>query len=186
MSYSWKLPTSLFISGVDWQIETDFRTIIDVLIAFNSPDYDMEEKVLYCLMSVIKDFDKLKESDYKEALEKISEFIDMGIKEENNTHKLMDWEQDSVLIIPAVNKVIGHEIRSEQYMHWWTFLSAYMEIGESSFSHIVSIRNKQAKHIKLEKWENDFVRENKNLVTLNKKLSKEEKEEMDLLTELLG
>lgn len=42
----------------------------------------------------------------------------------------MDWEQDSPIIAPAVNKNIGKDIRSLEYMHWWTFLGAYMEIAD--------------------------------------------------------
>ena len=48
-----------------------------------------------------------------------------------------------------------------QYLHWWTFLGAYMEIGESLFSQILSVRMKKAKGKKLEDWEREFYKENK-------------------------
>ena len=71
-------------------------------------------------------------------------------------------------------------------MHWWTFLSAYMEIGECTFSHVLSIRTKKAKGKTLEKWEQEFARENSDIIKLNHKLSEEEQEEEKLLEELLG
>ena len=65
---------------------------------------------------------------------------------------MMDWEQDSAVIIPAVNKVLGKEIRSMPYCHWWTFLGAYMEIGDGVYQQILQIRQKKLKGKKLEKW----------------------------------
>ena len=56
---------------------------------------------------------------------------------------LMDWEQDAPIIIPSVNRVLGKEIRALPYLHWWTFMGAYMEIGESLFSQVVSLRKKR-------------------------------------------
>lgn len=184
----WNLPTSVHVAGVDWDIETDYRAIIDVLIALNNPDYDDEEKMLYCLIALIIDFDAMHKRYYREAMKAIAQFIDMekGDEEKKKSPSLMDWEKDAALIIPAVNKVLGKEIRAEKYMHWWTFMSAYMEMGECSFTHIVRIRDKKARHIKLEKWEKDFIRENKSLVELEKRLSKEEQEWMDKVRELMG
>ena len=102
----------------------------------------------------------------------------------------MDWEQDATLIIAAVNRVVGREIRADKYMHWWTFLSAYMEIGECTFTHILSIRQKRATGKKLEKWEQDYIRDNKDVVLLKDKLTEQEKREREedekALKELLG
>jgi hypothetical protein len=52
---------------------------------------------------------------------------------------------------------------------------------------VVSIRTKKAKHQKLEKWEKDFLNENKDLVLLKEKLSRREIEEKEaLLREIDG
>ena len=88
----------------------------------------------------------------------------------------MNWEQDAGLIIPAVNKVIGKEVRAISYMHWWTFAGAYMEIGESLFSQVLSIRQKKQKHQKLEKWEQEFYQKNRSMIDLKKRYSEEEKQ----------
>ena len=97
----------------------------------------------------------------------------------------MDWEQDAPLIVPAVNKVLGGEIRSMPYLHWWTFLGAYMSIGESLFSEVISIRRKKAKGKKLEKHEQEFYRDNKSLVNMKQRYSEEEQAEIDRLNEML-
>ena len=163
--------------------------MIDVLIAMNNPDYDNLEKWLYCLESMIVDFDDLPEEYYKDACDALSEFIDMGQGNDSKKvkPKTMDWEQDATMIVSAVNRVQGKEVRSVEYMHWWTFLSAYMEIGgDCLYSQVLNIRQKKAKGKKLDKWEREFYAENKQLIDIKKKLTEEEMEEEKLLTELFG
>ncbi len=53
------------------------------------------------------------------------------------------------MIVPAVNKVAGKEIRTVPYMHWWTFFGYFMESGECLFNTVVGIRSKKAKGEKL-------------------------------------
>ena len=60
-----------------------------------------------------------------------------------------------------------------------------MEIGDCLFSQVVNIRQKKAKHKKLEKWEKEFLNANKDLITLQKKISVEQKKEMDNLEKWL-
>lgn len=66
------------------------------------------------------------------------------------------------------------------------FLGAYMEIGESLFSQILSVRMKKAKGKKLEDWEREFYKENKTLIDLDVKYSEEELEEQKRLNDLLN
>ena len=60
-----------------------------------------------------------------------------------------------------------------------------MSIRESLFSEVVSIRQKKAKHKKLEKYEQEFYRENKSLIDIQPRLSAEEQAEIDRLNEML-
>ena len=78
----------------------------------------------------------------------------------------MSWEKDFDIISSAINKNNSEDIRAVPYMHWWTFIGKYMEIGESVFSTVVSIRDKLQKGEKLEKWESEFYSHNKNRVDL--------------------
>lgn len=185
---AWRLPTKLNINGTDYNIRTDFREVLDILCALVDPDLETDEKWLAVLMILYIDFDKMPQSDYIEACKQAKEFIDMGVdKEEKKVRpRTMDWEQDAQLIIPAVNKVLSTEVRGLDYLHWWTFLSAYMEIGECTFSHILNIRTKKAKGKKLEKWEQEFIRDNPDLVNIKRRLSEEELEEEKAIEELFG
>ena len=71
-------------------------------------------------------------------------------------------------------------------MHWWTFLSWFNAIGEGQLSTVVSIREKLQKGKKLDKWERDFYRENKQLVDMKKRYSTQELAEQERLKKLLG
>lgn len=182
----WELPTSLEVGGEYWHIDSDFRNILGILMCFNDPEYaDVAQDV--CLQLMYTDFENMPYELYDEALKKAVEFIDMGIKEDGTRKPhTMDWEQDAPIIIPSVNRVLGKEVRSLEYMHWWTFFGAYMEIGESLFSQVISVRNKKIKGKRLEKYEQEFYQENKQLVDLKKRYTEEELEEQKRLNALLG
>ena len=72
--------------------------------------------------------------------------------------------QDFPMIIAPINRVAGRDVRALPYMHWWTFIGYYMEIGDCTFSTILDIRRKLRKHKKLEKWEREYYDENRELI----------------------
>lgn len=188
----WNFPTSLNIGGVEYEIRTDYRVILDLLMALNDPELsDSDNKMSAYMKSrvileiMFPDWDNIPQEYIQEALDKVSEFIDMGIGDDSKKPKTMDWEQDAPIIIPAINKVLNREIRAEKYMHWWTFLGAYMEIGEGLFSNVIHIRQKKAKGKKLEKWEQEFYKENKSLIDFQHK-EKRSNEEKEMLRDYFG
>ena len=194
--YAWKLPTSLNVGGKNYKIRTDYRVILDILASMNDPDIFepgmsqeemQQEKVMTMLQILYIDFDSMPPRDWKEAAEKACDFIDCGIKDDGKPKsRTMDWEQDAPLIVPAINKSVKIDVRSVKYMHWWTFFGLYMEIGESTFSTVVSIRDKKRRGKKLEKWEQEFYRNNKHLVDLKARRIERSDEEKDALRELFG
>lgn len=187
MGSAWDFPTSLNVGGVDYEIRTDYRVVLDLFAALSDPELtDLDEQMTSYMQSQVimqimfPDCDNIPHEHWQEALNKVSEFIDMGITEDSKNPKTMDWEQDAPILIPAINRVLNCEIRAQKYIHWWTFLGAYMEIGESLFSNVIHIRQKKATGKKLEKWEQDFYKENKSLIDFKQKdrRSSEEKEEL--------
>lgn len=191
MGSPWEFPTSINLGGMDYEIRTDYRVVLDLFAALSAPDLvDKNEQITAYMKSrvileiMFPDCDKIPAEYIQEALEKVSEFIDMGIFSDSKKPKIMDWEQDAPILIPAINNVLNTEIRAQKYIHWWTFLGAYMEIGESLFSSIIHIRQKIANHKKLEKWEQEFYKENKSLIDF-RKVEKRSKEEKIALKELL-
>lgn len=172
----WELPTTINLNKKTYKIRTDYRAILDILVALDDPNFEEDEKILILIQILYEDWESIE--DYEEAFTEGIRFINMGKLDESNTNdlKLMDWEQDSDLIIAPVNQILGTEIRSLEYMHWYTFMSAYMNIRKSLFSDVVAIRNKLKRGKTLDKDEKEFYRQNKDMIDLKVKLTDEEKE----------
>lgn len=182
-----RLPTTLEIGGSDYEIRTDFRDCLLIIQAFQDVELSREEAGIVMLEIL---YPKMPPNEYlKEAVEKAVWFLNCGSEDERQSvpkRPLYDFEQDEQIIFSAINKVAGKEIRQVDYLHWWTFMGYFNEIGEGTFSTVISIRTKKRKNQKLEKWEKDFCRNNKDLVELKRKYTREEMEELNKLDELLG
>lgn len=71
------------------------------------------------------------------------------------------------MIFAAINKVAGREVRAEPYMHWWTFLGYFQSIDRDDlWGFVLTIRQKKAKHKKLEKHETEFYNANRAMCEL--------------------
>lgn len=178
-----QLPKSLTVSGKEYKIRSDFRVVLLIFEAYDAPELNDHEKLqvlLECLYEVIPD-------DVEEAYKQALWFVDGGDmpKSKRAPRKLMDWIQDESLIFPAVNKVAGYETRSCDYLHWWSFLGLFNEIGEGLYATVMNIRLKKSKKTKLEKYEMEFYREHKELVDLRQRYSAEEQAEIDRFNKLL-
>lgn len=186
MISKWNLPQKINVSGEEYEIRTDFRDILNCLIAFNDPDVDEITAQAIMLKTIYKEWDKIPAENIKEAAQKAASFIDAGTEEdEKNTVRLVDWEKDAQIMVSSINAVAGKEVRSVPHLHWWTFIGYYMEIKDGLFSQILNIRQKRAQGKKLEKWEMEFYQKNKNIIDLNKQESRS-KEEKDELKRLFG
>lgn len=193
------LPETLTVGGEDYTIRTDYRNVLQVFEAFQDPELTQEEKWIVAIYLLFEGFscddDVMKAAqdgfDLGEAMKKISWFISAGQPEKQVLEQpTYNWTQDEQMIFSAVNKVAGRETRELEYLHWWTFLGYFNEVGEGTFSFIVGIRHKLNKGKKLEKHEKEFLSHNKELVLMKKPLTKEEQEQEDayksLLDEVLG
>ena len=139
----YNLPVKLEIGNKEFDIRSDFRAILDLIIALNDPSLTNQEKSIVILQVMYPDWKQIQ--DYQEAIKQAMWFISCGNYEFEDKPKaiLMDWEQDFKLIVAPINRVLGYECRQVDYLHWWSFISAYYEIGECAFSNVINIRNKR-------------------------------------------
>lgn len=173
---AYELPRALEIGGKSYPIRYQYGAVLDILAACNDPDLDREEMTEIMLRILYPDYDSIPPEHIPEACEKACLFIDCGEKRKDLPGpKLFDWQQDARIIVPAINSVAGKEVRENPELHWWTFRGYFMEIRDSLFSCVLRIRSKQAKGEKLEKAEERFYRENKELVDLQTQKSREER-----------
>lgn len=184
-----ELPKTLKVGDDFYPVETDYRNILVIMLACADPDLEPGQKLEIMMCRLYRDgFDKIPPELQEEAAGQAKWFIDCGQEDDDKKpiKKLMDWEQDARILFPAINKVAGYETRSVPYLHWWTFAGYFMEIEDGTFSTVLGIRQKLAKGKKLEKWEQEFRRENKELCDLKKRYTAEEQAEIDYWNKLLG
>ena len=167
---TYELPTSVVVAGVEYEVRSDYRPILDICMAISDAELSDQERAEAVLDIFYPAFEELPQRDYGEAIEKCFWFINCGDAGENRkAPKLMDWEQDFQYIVAPVNRVVGSEIRSMPYLHWWSFVAAYYEIGDCLFAQIVRIRSKKASGKALDKSDRDWYAKNRALVDLKVK-----------------
>lgn len=159
---AWGLPRVAVIGGVEYSINADFRDVLEV-IGYLSDPTKMDHVKWEIAVSLFYDGD-IPDEHKQEAMEYLADFISYGATDDKPGAKLIDWNQDAKLIIGDINKVAGKEIRAESFLHWWTFLSYFYGIGEGQLSTVVSIRSKKKKGKKLDKWEQEYYQENKQII----------------------
>lgn len=166
----YRLPTKVTVDDLEFNIRErgDFRMVLDCFKALQDEELSEDYRVLASLLIFYNEFNDVEDlRDYEPQLndlvKEMYRFINGGEDSSPGAERdvaLVDWEQDSQLVCAAVNNVANQEIRSAEYLHWWTFLGYYMSVGQSVLSTVVSIRDKIAHHKKLEQWEKDFKKNN--------------------------
>ena len=167
------LPTSVTVSGCEYPIRTDFRVILEIFVMLDDPDLTDADKTA----ALLRMFYVNRPPDAEAALRAFTDFVDPrhGNQGKKSSGRLIDWSQDFDLMVAPINHILGFECRAADYLHWRTFLSAYLEIPpESVFARVLRIREKLRAGKKLEKNERSWYNKNRELVHLKLKFSQSE------------
>jgi len=164
------LPTSILIEDKEFKIRNkgDFRVILDCFVALNDIELEEDLRITTSLIIFYEGFNSI-EDVANTDVNILSQLVQAMYRFFNcnedsigavKPYRLVDWENDSQMVIASINAVAHKEIRSEPYTHWWTFMGYYLNIGDGAFANIISIREKIVKQKKLEKYEQEFVNDN--------------------------
>ena len=177
---SWSLPKSAVIGGNTYEINADFRDVLEIIEVLQDLEKKEYTRGYVALVLFYEGFENMPQGDYREALEWMMDFINLGEQDDGLPQpKTIDWEQDRMIIAAEVNKVAGTEVRALEYLHWWTFMAYFFCVGEGQLSFIVSIREKLRKGKLLEKHEREFYRNNRARVDFKKKLTSSEQQTLN-------
>ena len=170
----WDFPVSVEIDGEVHEIENecDYRVVLDCLSVYEDPDIDVETRHKLAFFIFYKNPKQI--TDVAAAIKEMLKIINFTTDEptqsaptEQNAPQLMMWSKDFKFIAPAVSRVLGYDVRTPgKYTHWWTFLGAYMEIGECTWGTFIAIRSKLKHGKKLEEWERAVYNEHKKDIDL--------------------
>lgn len=181
-----ELPRTLTVNGRKYKIATDFRVILKIIAAYQDTELLDREKVYVCLKALygpgLKDIPSY---DYPAAYRSAIEFIE-GCMRNDDKHpspKVINWVKDEHLIFPEINKIAGCEVRTVQYLHWWTFLGYLQAVDHNGlWGSILSIRFKKATGKKLENYEKEFYNANRDLCSVEER--RQDKTPEDELTKI--
>ncbi len=183
------LPQSLTISDKEYGISSDYRIALLIFEAFDDLELSEYEKTAIMLNCLFDKPEEIPLADYQEACEQAAWFLDGGKNYEEKQsakEKIISWSQDEQMVFAAVNKIANCEIRQKDYLHWWTFLGYFSEMGECLLNTVISIRKKRNQGKALDKTEQEFYQKNKELIDIKKKYSEAEQAERDRINALLG
>lgn len=158
------LPTSLTIDGVEYPIQTDFRTVL----RYGQIIHEGREDGSELMESLLLMFGLIPEN-VLEAVLQVSWFIRCREGEKKhrppnsmlgvNSDKPMDYVLDSSLIWSAFRRVYGVNLQTVDYLHWWEFQEMLAELPEDvRLSRVIAIRTKDVNSKSLSKEERTLYR----------------------------
>lgn len=139
-----ELPVTIEIDGREHGIDSDFRTCLQIILAFEDAELTPQEKQIV-LLSLLYDSPP---SNTEYALLKAHEFLNGGeeIKDDENgvvnSVRVYSFEKDANFIFAAFKQTHGIDL-SEVSLHWWKFLALFMDLGsETTFCQLTSLRKR--------------------------------------------
>ena len=137
-----QLPTAVEVGGHEYRINSDFRTGIRILLAYEDDELTAYEKQMITLENL---YPKIPE-DTQGAIEQAMKFLNGGkaetAGEEDLPMRLYSFSKDAELIFSAFRQTHGIDLETAK-LHWWSFLALFMDIGaDTTFCNLVSLRKR--------------------------------------------
>ncbi|MBN1535941.1 MAG: hypothetical protein JW908_04355 [Anaerolineales bacterium] len=151
-----ELPNDVEIDGIEYEINSDFRSCLRIILAFEDNDLAAIEKQMVLIDNLYKN----KPNNLDQAIRQGIKFLNGGRNElEAGTDmRLYSFEKDAPFIMAAFKQTHGIDLDTAN-MHWWKFMTLFMDMGsETTFSNLVSLR-KRVKTGKASKEERAAARE---------------------------
>lgn len=130
-----KLPVSVMVDGVEYEINSDFRTSIKFEIMMADTSLTDKEKIISALElyytkipdNISKDIDTIllfyrggQEPDGNKANKK------------NGSKAVYSFEYDSDYIYAAFLSQYGIDLQSIEYLHWWKFKALFKSLNDTN------------------------------------------------------
>lgn len=181
----WRLPRQAVLGQQVFDLNTDFRDILQIIGYLNDPG--LPDFIRWQVALGLFYVQSVPQSLARPAMDYLCRFLEGGTPHAAAPGpRLMDWNHDADAIISDINRLRGGELRSREPVHWWTFLSYFQAIGQGQLSQRVALRQKLRRGERLEGWEKEFYRTQKQALTLPEVETAEQMAEKARLLALLG
>lgn len=182
------LPEAVEIDGKVYDLDTDFRTGIDIMIAFEDPELITNEKMAVMIHLLYKGIPE----NLEEACRQGIKFLDCGeeVREGSSTgsepDRLYSFAKDSRYIYSAIKQSHGIDLEEVEYLHWWKFSYMFLDLREDClFRQIIDLRQRRLRG-KLTVEERNAWAERADILELPEYISPEEKAAGDEFMRLLN
>lgn len=135
------MPETVFVGGLEYSIGYDFRTCLNVLLAFEDNSLTPMEKqwvLLDCM------YPETTPKTLVEAVNAAMAFLNGEEKQEDDVigDRLYSFSHDAKYIFAAFRQT--HQINLQvENLHWWEFMALFMDLGQdTTFSNLVSLRKR--------------------------------------------
>ena len=180
------LPESVFIEGVEYEIDSNFRTFILFELLMLDELMDPEEKIIKTLELF---YITKCPPNIEKAIDKMLWFYRCG-KDDNQVisssgggshEKIYSFEHDDTYIFSAFLGQYGIDLQDIDYLHWWKFKALFKSLNDTNeFVKIMGYRSMDLSKIK-DKEQKAFYQKMKKIYQLP--VSKTEQEKIDALTQ---
>lgn len=187
-----ELPESVEIEGVEYEINTDFRISILFELLMQDPNISDEEKIEKALELY---FIKIPPIEYiSEAVDIIMDFYSCGkdklisngiTTSKGKSKQIYSFEVDADYIYAAFLDQYGIDLQDIEYLHWWKFKALFNALKEDN--EIVKIMGYRSINITndMSKYEKEFYKKMKEFYKLPDNISKNEKEKINQIEDIL-
>ncbi|WP_087064145.1 bacteriophage Gp15 family protein [Intestinibacillus massiliensis] len=129
-----RFPTTAEIDGVEYELNTDFRVGVQIMLAFEDTGLTSIDKQLVMLHLLYKEIPP----DLHKACELAVLFLNCGESPEgeaNDTRggRLYSFGKDAKYIYSAIRQTHGIDLEETGYLHWWKFCYLFLDLREDCF-----------------------------------------------------
>jgi hypothetical protein len=157
------LPESLSINHTEYPIDPDFRTCLQIILAFEDAELTPQEKQGILLSMLFVDMPPITQETFEQA----QWFLNGGMSDENEDApmRLYSFAKDANFIFAAFKSTHNVDLQKAD-LHWHEFLALFMDMGsETTFCQLTAMR-KRLKTGKASKEEKQFAHDHPDMINV--------------------
>lgn len=133
------LPATVVIDHTEYKIETDFRTCLRTILAFEDNELTPQEKYIVLLNNMFP----VLPNDTQYGVVEAMRFLNGGEDhEESDAPRVYSFAKDARFIYAAFRQTHGIDLNTAQ-LHWWTFMALFMDLGQdTTFCQLTALRKR--------------------------------------------
>lgn len=177
------LPRAIGVAGQTIDINADYQTGLRIITAYEDPELTIQEKHIV----MIKLLYKQPPADMQEAIIQGVKYLNSGEGGESEggespSGRKYSFSFDAGWIYAGVDRVLGGKLSRGEFVHWWVFYTAFMDLPEDCMmSRILYLRAQHEKG-KLSKEERQQWAASRKILELPAELTQED---YDVQTEFM-